>query len=54
MGKGLMPCGGADNTGVTGKDYGRLKEYAAYRSQQSPNRAVRRQAAKLAKRIKRK
>lgn len=54
MGKGNMPCGSADNTGVTGKDYGRLKEYAAYRSQQSPNRAVRRQAAKLAKRMRRK
>ncbi len=41
---------GRDESLIPGARYGKLADYAKQRSQQRPNRAVRRQAAKLAKR----
>jgi len=49
----FIPCGRDLNT-ISGKRYGELAEYAKFRRTQSPNRAVRRQAAKLAKRLRNK
>lgn len=44
---------GRDESGITGKGYGRLIEYAKYRAAMcEPSRAVRRQMAKLAKKQK--
>ena len=49
----FIPCG-RDLNIIPGKRYGELADYAKQRSQQRPNRAVRRQAAKLAKRLRNK
>lgn len=46
----FIPCGRDNSTGIPGARYGKLADYAKFRSTQRPNRAVRRQAAKLAKR----
>ena len=54
MDRRFMPIGRDESAGITAENYGRLADYAKYRSQQRPNRAVRRQAAKLAKQQKRK
>ena len=50
----FIPCGRDLNNTISGKRYGELADYAKQRSQQRPNRAVRRQAAKLAKRLRNK
>ena len=52
----FIPCGRDSdlNNTISGKRYGELAEYAKFRYTQSPNRAVRRQAAKLAKRLRNK